>query len=706
MLKRIANYLIKRPLIVLLTWIVVIVLFSIFAVNVSDRLSGDLTPPNDSEAMNVQRVIQEEFPELDTEQLMLTVSYERYSIGDEAFEREVDYVLQEIEQLDQVQAIKTYRDEGLEAFGNTGDDTGIIVIGLDSMEIEESQQVVTTMRELIQTLETPLETNVTGMPAVANDLSDESEKDVGRSGKIALPFTIVLLIVAFGSLLAAVIPPIIGWFSLVITLGIIAWLSQFMSIHALAQTVVAMLGLAAGIDYTLLMVSRFREELNKGKTIDEAIIETVKNAGRTVLFSGTIVVLSLVALLFPPLTMIRSIGLAGMIVIFITMLTATTLVPVLLKLFGTHFKKSNSSKKEALRGDDSVWAKWGKWVIQHRSMLTVLSTLLLIVMALPIFSIKIHNDGVDNLADTVESKKGVLMLEEKDLAGTLDRIDILIKTENPIDENVHLLTKDLEKLDVKLVLSPTPSEIPLSQLETVYEHDTEEAEFAQLISDDKEHILIRVVPTEPLDVESMEEMIDHVTETVERRFAEEEVMYGGNPLVFKEFDDALYKSFPLAISIVLLLTFILLTVVFRSIYMSTIAIISNILILSASMGMVVFYFQDYLNMMSLHPMVPIIVFAIIFGLSMDYQVFLLSRIKEERVKGANVQESIVKGMTSTSRIITYAGLIMAVVFCAFILSDVMTVKMLGFGLAVAIILDITVARLMLMPALLSFQRNK
>lgn len=702
MINRFSRFLIKRPFVIISFWIICIIIFSFYAKDIGDKLSGDLSPPKGSETRQVQQIIKDEFSELDTEQLIITVSSNANEIGDKAFDSELDRLISEVEKHDKVTKLQSYRDEGYEELGSLGDSSGIIILGLNSLTLEESQEVVTELRDKITEQDLSLDINVTGLPAIANDLSSESEKDVGRSGKIALPFTLILLVIAFGSIIAAFIPPLVGWISLVVSLGVLALMSDLITIHALAQTVVAMLGLAAGIDYTLLMVTRFREEVNQRKTIENAILITVKTAGKTVVFSGMIVVLSLTALFFPPLQIIRSIGIAGIVVIVFTMLTATTLVPALLKVFGKFLVKSKPRPKAEKK--DTIWTRWGKFSVEHSKILFPLSAVLLIVLAIPIFSMKIHNDGVDNLADTVESRKGVAILEEKDLAGTLDRIDILIDTKEPISEEIYQLTEELEKLEASIVLSPTPTQVELAKLQSLYEQGDKTYIPVQLISDKEERVLLRVMPKDKLNAENNEQFINDVTEVVDNHIANS-VMYGGDPIAFVEFDEALFNDFPIAIAFVLLLTFILLAIVFRSLYMAAVAIVSNVLVLGASFGVLVYYFQEHLEVTALHPMVPIIVFAIIFGLSMDYQVFLLSRIKEERLQGASVKQSIVNGMTYTSRIITYAGLIMSVVFVAFFLSDVMTVKMLGFGLAVAIILDITIARLILMPALLSFQRK-
>ena len=704
MLNRLGFFLIKKPFVVLFSWLFCFIFFAFFAVNVDDKLSGDLSPPKNSEATLVQEMIKDKFNDLDTEQIIITASSKTHKIGDRIFDSEVSDLISTINLNKDVQEVITYKNQGFSDLGQVGDLEEIIIVGLKSQSLEESQKTTNDLRAEIKNKKFSLDVNVTGLAAIANDLSNASEKDVSRSGKLALPFTLFLLIIAFGSIIAAFIPPLIGFISLVITLGILTLITNIYPVHALAQPVVAMLGLAAGIDYTLLMVSRFREEVNLGKTIDDAILETVNNSGKTVLFSGFIVVLSLTALLFPPLNIIRSIGLTGMIVIILAMATATTLVPVLLKLFGKFIVKNKSSKNST--PFESNWTKWGQFVIKRKYIVSSAAFLLLIVLATPIYSMNIHNDGVDNLADSVESKKSALILEKKGLAGTLDRIDILISTDQPVSNTLYALTEDLEALNVKLILSPTPIQIPFDQVEQLYALDPDEYLANELISQDKKNILIRVMPKEKLNALTNDIFIESIKNTVEEHVSLDKVSFGGDPIAFKEFDDALFKSFPLAIAFVLIVTFILLTIVFRSVYMSFVAILSNVLILGASFGLLVYYFQDYLKMTSLHPMVPIIVFAIIFGLSMDYQVFLLSRIKEERIKGATVKQSIVKGMASTSRIITYAGLIMFVVFFAFILSDVMTVKMLGFGLAVAIILDITIARLILMPALLAFQKDK
>lgn len=725
MLRMISNLVTKYPIYVIVIWVLITLSLLPFTLSISDQLTGELTPPDHSQSLEVQTTIAEQFPNSSTQQLVLTISSDLYKVGTDDFDEAMNQVLNALTDIPLIEKIMTYQTKNFEQLGTIGDDQAAVILSLATTDLETAQEITQTVRTQIKQSDLATQVYVTGLPAVATDLSKVSERDVERAQKIALPLTIILLIIAFGAFISALIPPLVAWSSVILALGGLVLMSHSYPVHSLAQTVVVMLGLAAGIDYTLLMVTRFREEMILGYLPKRAATRTLLTAGKTVMLSGGMVAVSLLALLFPPLNLVRSIGMAGILVILFAVLVSLTLVPAVLALLGNKIIRSKTlikDLKSSAREEGNFWEKWAKMIIRRPGRWSLLAVLFLLVLTTPIRSIEIYNEGVFNLSSAVESRKGVNVLSDMDLSGILDKINIIVQLQEGdsfYTEAVVLKTAQFtEEMSAYVAggsfISPTPATIPVDILQQIYTSPVETVfanlddrfrdqflEAKSLISDSERSILFHVIPKESLHADTRDPFIDDIRKISEQYFPDVTVLLGGDPISFQDFDHALLKDFPIAIGLVLLLSFIFLLFVYRSIYIAFIAVVGNLLVLGASYGLLVLVFQYWLGMSALHPMVPVIIFAITFGLSMDYQVFLLSRIREFQLRDHSLHKAIEQGLSRTARVITFAALIMGTVFSAFIISDVMTVKMLGFGLFVAILLDATIARLILMPALLA-----
>lgn len=710
MLRNLAKLITKYAIFVILFWLIITVTLLPFSKKIGDNLVGELTPPKMSEALSVHDIIMEEFSEADSQQLIIAIESERSITKSN---KDYQSLIEILSTHSDINNVKTYEDEGFDVLKD--ENNMAIVVTLNSDEIEKSQRITTSLRNELEERDFSFDIYITGLPAVANDLSEVSEKDVARAEQTALPITIVLLIIAFGAIIAAFIPPLVGWSSVVLALGTLLVLTPYYPIHSLAQTVIVMLGLAAGIDYSLLMVTRFREEMLRNHSVEEATERSIVTAGKTILLSGGMIIISLIALLFPQLNLVRSIGIAGMIVILFTMLIAITLVPAILVLLGNRINWPEIIYRYFQpKFEENIWGKLAKQITAKPKRWIAISLIFFLICTLPIYWIQIYNEGVYNLSDNVESRLGVEVLSKLDSDGFLDRIDLLIDLGEDerfydatfVKQAVKLKENLQEEVGTGYVLGPVHEEVPLELLQLAYVNKDENtlAELGQLtnfVSDTGRYLLYQIVPEESLNKETRDSLISSIKTHAEEHFVDNQILLGGDPVAFKDFDTALYNDFPIAIFSVLILSFILLTLLFRSIYTAFVAVLGNVVVLGASFGILVFVFQWVFNVEALHPMVPVIIFAISFGLSMDYQVFLLSRIREFQLEQYELKVAIEKGVSYTARTITFAALIMGVIFITFMISDVNTVKMLGFGLAVAVFLDATIARLILMPALLS-----
>lgn len=722
----------RFPWLVLAFWLAVIVLTVPVAARVGERLSAESEVPASSESGKVASLIEEEFPGRDSEQLILAIRSKGPHVGDTDFEEAVEEALDAADSVPQVVNITSYRDEGLEeVLSSTGGEEAAILIGIKADGSAEAQRAADEIRTALAGVEKPesMEFLLTGNPAVELDTLELSDQDVVRAETTVLPLTLLMLVVAFGALVAAVLPIAVAVTTIVISSGALFLVTEVSTVSVFAQSVVTLLALALGIDYALLMVNRFREELALGKEKREAAAVTVATAGRTVMFSGGTVAISLAALLILPVNLIRSIGIAGLIVVLVAVAVAVTAMPAMLALLG---ERANAPRfLHRFTGwtrSEEVWGMLARFVTRRPVLCALGSTLPLLALALPLSNVVVYNPGEKGLGTEAESRRGVEVLNDLGLGGTLDTLNVLVDLgpdeklyDSTVIEAVHRLTEGLEGLGgVKAVSSPTSPgsrEIPLSLLEQYYasqetvQKSPLQTQAESTVGGDGRYVLLQVIPETRLSYDEVKPFVEKVESEARTSMPEDsEVLIGGSPVENLDYAHSIYSSLPLVVTAVFCATFVLLLIAFRSLFVPLLSLVTNTLTVGAALGLLVLVFQGGYGssllglsrggLGTLEEIVPITVFAITFGLSMDYQVFLLSRVREGYVMGRGIEGSISRGLVSTGRVISFAALIMLVVFGAFLLSELVAVSSLGFGLATAVFLDVTLVRLLLVPALL------
>lgn len=726
MFKLLGRVVTRFPWVTLALWLIAVVVAVPGAQQVSERLTAENTAPPNSEAAAVTDLVAENFPGNDSQQLILAIDSSGPRVGDPDFEDTVDEALAKIRDVPSVGEITSYRQQGTINLGEAGGRRAAVLIGLNSTELSEAETAADRVRDALSRVEPVEGINfyVTGTGAVARDLTELSDQDVVRAETTALPVTVVVLVLAFGALVAALLPAAVGVVSIAITLGVIFVVADTFTISIFAQSIVTMLGLAASIDYALLMVNRFREELEKGAEPREAAAITTATAGRAVAFSGATVALSMAALLVPPLDIMRSIGIAGILVILVSVAVAVTATPAMLALLGERVNSPRVLRRLVgwTRGE-GLWRRLALAVMTRPARYAVAVVALLLALALPALWLVPYDLGVRQIGEEAESRQGVEVLEELGLGGALDSLDVLIDLGegerfygSPAVEDVYRLTREIESWrETETALGPTPTDAPLSLIEGLYaSEDTARngplKDAAELgLSDDGRFVLIRVVPQRAFDPGELDGFVSRIEEAGRDFLPGTTVRVGGDAVQWLEFNRALYGAFPIAVAGVFIATFVLLMLAFRSVLIPLLSIAMNILTVGAAYGLVVLVFQWGFGseligipegLGAIDPMVPVLIFAVTFGLSMDYQVFLLSRIQENHLGGQGVAQSIAGAIETTGRVITFAALVMLIVFAAFLLGSVTTIQALGFGLGVAVLLDATLVRMVLVPALL------
>ncbi|HEY9723510.1 MAG TPA: MMPL family transporter [Oscillatoriaceae cyanobacterium] len=574
-----------------------------------------------------------------------------------------------------------------------------------------------------------LQVYVTGETPIGYDGTQVLIKDTGTAEKRIIPIAIVFLLLAFGGLAASGIPVLVGATASVITLGLLVLFAQFMNLSAFAQNISSMVGLGVGIDYSLIIVSRFREALGRELPVREAIAETVASAGQAVVYSGLTVMIGFLALFLPNLIDTNSLALAGSLTVLVSVLLALTLLPAVLSILGHRIDWPFGLSRFIGRFSVSDWwYRWARLVMRYPARFLVGGTLVLIALSTPMLGVKFGQFSTKFLPQGMESGAGLVQLEKMDQAGQLYPISIVIETTDhsmifaprnmqaiagvvrglradPVVDSVHSIVENASSL---ILLDNLFFRGDVAALRRRFPEAA-----SLLISKDGTGTVIQVVPKTSASYAS----IKAFTRALQDRnwsqvpgMAHMEVALGGAAPSNNDFEAAILNALPKVVALVFVITFVLLYMSFRSVLLPIKALLMNTLSVSASFGALVLVFQNGVGSWLVGfpeapgvilVAVPIVVFCCVFGLSMDYEVFLLSRIKEEYDRTGDNETAVAAGLAATGGIITNAALIMLLVFGAFIAANVVLTKMLGFGLAVAVLVDALVIRVMLVPSFMA-----
>ena len=568
---------------------------------------------------------------------------------------------------------------------------------------------------------------VTGRAPLDLDVRTVSAEDGRRLEARLIPLTLVILILAFGALVAALLPVLIGFLAVTISLAVIGVLARHTPMTVFVLNLTTMIGLGVGIDYSLLIVTRFREELTHGHRRMEAAARTIRTAGKAVLTSGLTVVVGFGALILTPLLETKSIGIAGLIVVGVAVLLSTTLLPALLALVGREIDRPRwLARRLTWYHSPRGWEKWARTLSRRPIRALVLGGVAVSVLTAPLFWIRIGLPARHWWPAHTEAGNGVEQLTRIGVSGYLFPIRLVV--EFPAGQPATGLTalRAMRRLSDSLRTDPRVREVrSLVDLEKgqsllgyslLYSDlDAARAQYRDVIdaylSADRQMALLDVIPHDSTSLTTQMEIVEAVREIARgggiRQLSGSDVAVGGYVAGSVDFQADLLGRFPLIILLVLSVTAVMLAIAFRSVLVPIKAVIMNSLSVSATFGLIVLVFQHGVGARefaltggteAIFVAVPVLVFAIVFGLSMDYEVFLLSRIKEAFDRTGRNTEATMEGVSATASVITSAALIMIVVFGAFAFARVLMVQFLGFGLALAVLLDATLIRMVLVPA--------
>ena len=534
------------------------------------------------------------------------------------------------------------------------------------------------------------EAAVTGELTLDEDFGTLSEEDL-QNGELffGAPAALIVLLLVFGTVVAGVIPLVLAVLSIIVALALTALVGQAFELSLFVTNMIFGMGLALGIDYSLFILSRFREERGEGREKVDAIVTAGATASRAVLFSGAAFVLAMTGLELVPNTIMRSLATGAILVGIVSVIAALTLLPAVLSLLGDRINALRIPYfgRATAHTESRFWGRIVHAVMQRPVVSLVAAVALLLAAAVPVLSLDTGTAGISTLPERFESRQGFELLNREFPGQTTDPVQIAVDG----DANSPEVRAAVDRLEVELAGRP------------IFGEPTEET------SPNGDLVLVTVpVAGDAVSTEAVEAVRDLRAEVIPQAFAGSgvEAFVGGDTAEDIDYYDVMNTWLPIVFVFVLGLSFVLLTIAFRSIVVPATAIAMNLLSVGAAYGLLVLVFVEgvgneffgFQQVDFIEAWVPLFLFAVLFGLSMDYQVFLLSRIRERFTRCGDNDEAISFGVGSTARLITGAALIIIAVFAGFARGDLVMFQQMGFGIAVALLIDATIIRSVVVPA--------
>ncbi|MFN8187013.1 MAG: MMPL family transporter [Gaiellales bacterium] len=539
--------------------------------------------------------------------------------------------------------------------------------------------------------------SVTGQAAVEHDLAPIQEEDLQRGEFfIAVPIALLILVAVFGTL-AFLLPFMFAISAIPATLGVVWVFASFMELSTYVTQLVSLIGLGIAIDYSLLIVYRYREERRAGRDKTDAIVATMETAGRAVVFSGTAVAIGLAMLLAMPLPFMRGFGLAGLTIPIVSVVCALTLMPALLYFTADGLDRVRLVPKRMIEARDEgrFWVGLARRIMRRPALYATLAVGLLVAAAIPAFWIEVGPGTNQGIPQNLESTRALAVLGDAAGQGATAPTELIVDTGRKGGADDPAVSEAVQRLEQGLRRDP----------ETVLVVNGEGAQFVDATG---RYLRLQAIGESEYGTREAMDFVDRLRGEIVPAAAFPSgvsVYAGGGPPSSVDFLDLTYGTFPWLVLAVLALTYVLLLRAFRSVLLPLKAILLNLLSIGAAYGLLVIVFKwgagEPFGLQSydqIEGWIPVFLFAMLFGLSMDYEVFLVTRMREEWDKGRPNADAVAIGLARTGRIVTAAGLIMIAAFSGFMAGRILGLQQFGFGLAVAIAVDVTIVRALLLPS--------
>ncbi len=713
--------------VVLALWLIGLAASVPFAARLSTVLQSGGYSYDSSEAAHANNTLSNALHQPPSEALVVFQS-NTTPVSDPAFQQEVNDFMSQARTFAHVTGV---------ASGGVGRDgkTTYVMVGFDQ-DSSTMQQSMTSFRKLLPTTG-PARAYVTGDPETFLEYNQLTQQDIEHAESVTLPIALVILLIVFGTLVAALMPLLLALVAVPVALALLYIVAAHTWTSIFVLNVATVIGLGISIDYSLFMVRRFREELAKGANVRDAISWSVATTGEAILFSGLTVMIGFCGLFLIGIPFMASFGVGGALTVAAAVLAALTLMPAILAILGPRVNALRipllgrfmmPKATDATADNDEQRGFWHTWAlgVMRRPVLVLLACVaLLALLGWPIFSMQLGTYGAVSLPNNSEAQKAYTILGQQFPSVTASPIYVVVQTRDGSSmltadhlAQVNQLTEWLAGQEhITSVVSLThPPAVPggqtlsEAQLAALYSSGAygQSPELAQLVkaTTNGGTTVITLTSDTKMDSTQGTALIDAIRAGDQAQAPGLKVQVGGTQALSLDFTRYLYSNFPKAVLFILAATYLLLLIMFRSVLLPLKAVIVNILSLAASYGVLVFVFQwghfsNVLNFTSsgfLDSTMPILIFCILFGLSMDYEVFLLSRIREEWLRTHNNRYAVARGLEKTGGVITNAALLFAIVTGAFAFTSLVSMQELGLGMTVAVLVDATIIRTLLVPA--------
>jgi putative drug exporter of the RND superfamily len=704
---RLGRWIHHRRWLVLGVWIALIVAALPLVPSASSSLSPGGFSTDALEAQQATREIQAALGE-NPSTLLVIYTHPTLTTNHPSYYAAVEQSLAQLRHLPFVVRVTTHRDNPSQAAPDGR--TAYAVIALGSPP-DQFRGVITQVQAALQPTE--LTTTLTGAPVFFDDIQSVTDRDLRRAEYISFPFAGLALILVFGSLVAAAVPAVIGGTAVLVTLGVVVLITRVTDVSIFAMSLVSMLGLGLGIDYSLFIVSRFRDEL-ANRDIPDALGVAMATAGRAVLFSGLTVFIGLLGLTMFTFNALRSLGIAGSIVVALCVFGALTLLPAILAILGRRIDKFAVIKPARERA--GFWHAVAGRVMRRSGVVFVTVLIFLTALGAPFLHAKFGAPDASILPVDVQSRQGFDQLRTAFGEGEISPILIAVQAPDSIyaperlialDEFVQRIKADPRVVRVDSIVALDPR-LTLEQHLLIYSDPTRIADpYARALAADttrERFTLVRVVSKAGQTTDLSKSLVKAIRNTPIGGGLTFKVAGGTAGVI--DYAEGLYRELPRTILFIVIATYLVLLLLFRSVVLPLKALVMNTLSILASYGALVVVFQDgaLSGLLGFQPLgfieasLPIVMFCVLFGLSMDYEVFLLSRVKEAYDAGLDNSQSVAVGLEQSGRLITSAAGIVVLVSSSFIAADIILIKALGLGTAIAVLLDATIVRGLLVPA--------
>jgi len=719
-------------------WVVVVIVSIPFAAQIGSVLKGGGYYYNNSESAHADNLINARLRQPSTQLLVIFQSTNRV-VNDASYQKEVNDFMSRARSFAHVTGVVQ------SGTGQDGRTTYVTVnFNQESGKVEDQ---LDNFRALLPSgaAAGPAQAYLTGDAPIDQAFNQITQQDIERAELFALPIALFVLMVVFGTLIAAAMPILLAIVAIPVTMAVIYAIGLHTSMSVFVLNITSIIGLGISIDYSLFMIRRFRDELAGGRSVQDAIGWTVATAGESILFSGLIVMIGFCSLLLIGIELMTSLGIGGAVVVATSVLAALTLLPALLGVLGyrinalripflsrftmhtSHRAKHNPQKESGEKPQkegQGFWQSWALGVMKRPVLIILLVTAVLVGMGWPIFSIALGSTNTAALPKSAEARQGIDILNVQFPETNDNPIYVVVQadgssmlTQGNLDKLDHLSKWIATQANVNGVISltqlpatPGASTPSLQQLITLYSTGAYQRNpsMAQLVASttNGNTSLITVTTYAKVDSSEGKALVNNLRAGDQRAGQGLTVLVGGNQADSLDFNNYLYSNFPRAVLFILVTTYILLLIMFRSVFLPLKAILMNVLSVSACLGVLVFIFQwgnlsNILGFTSsgfLDSIIPILLFCILFGLSMDYEVFLLSRIREEWLLTHDNRRAVARGLEKTGGVITNAALLFVIVAGAFTFTSIVVTKEMGLGMALAVLVDATIIRTLLVPA--------